>query len=72
MYFEYPYLLWLLVVPALLLGLYVYRERKERLPHLRVSTVTPWTSGGPTVLSLVRHLPEALRLAALCLLIVCG
>ncbi len=71
MYFEYPYLLWLLVVPALLLGLYVYRERKERLPHLRVSTVTPWTSGGPTVLSLVRHLPEALRLAALCLLIVC-
>ena len=71
MYFEYPYLLWLLVLPALLLALYLYRELKERRPHLRVSTITPWKAGGSTVLNIIRHLPEALRLAALCLLIVC-
>ena len=71
MYFEYPYMLWLLLVPALLLALYVYRELKERQPHMRVSTVAPWTSGGKSVLGIVRHLPEALRIAALCLLVVC-
>jgi Ca-activated chloride channel family protein len=71
MYFEYPHLLWLLVLPALLLGLYLFRELKERIPHLRVSTVTPWERGGKSVLGIVRHLPEVLRLATLCLLIVC-
>ena len=71
MYFEYPYLLWLLVLPVLLLALYLYRELKERDPHLRVSTVTPWEAGGKTVLGIIRHLPEALRLITLCLLIVC-
>jgi Ca-activated chloride channel family protein len=71
MYFEYPYLLWLLVLPVLLLALYLYRELKERDPHLRVSTVTPWEAGGKSVLGIVRHLPEALRLIALCLLILC-
>ena len=71
MYFEYPYLLWLLVLPVLLLALYLYREWKERDPHLRVSTVTPWEAGGKSVLGIIRHLPEALRLATLCLLVVC-
>ncbi len=71
MYFEYPYLLWLLALPVLLLALYLYRELKERDPHLRVSTITPWESGGKSVLGIVRHLPEALRLAALCILIFC-
>ena len=71
MFFEYPYLLWLLVLPVLLLALYLYRELKERRPHLRVSTVTPWEKGGKSILGIVRHLPEALRLAALALIIVC-
>ena len=71
MYFEYPYLLWLLAVPVLLLALYLWRELKERRPHLRVSTVTPWKACGSSVLGWIRHLPEALRLAALCLLVVC-
>ena len=71
MYFEYPYLLWLLVLPVLLLALYLYRELKERRPHLRVSTISPWKAGGSTVLDILRHLPEVLRLAALCLIIVC-
>ncbi len=71
MFFEYPYLLWLLAIPVLLLALYLWKELKERRPHLRVSTITPWKAGGSTILGIVRHLPEALRLAALCLLVVC-
>ena len=71
MYFEYPYLLWLLAVPLLLLALYVYREVKGKRPHLRVSTVDPWIAGGKSILDIVRHLPEFLRLAALCLIVVC-
>lgn len=34
MFFEYPSLLWLLVVPVLLLALYIYRELSGRVPHL--------------------------------------
>ena len=70
MFFEYPSLLWLLVVPVLLLALYIYRELSGRVPHLSVSNAAPWLSGGPTILSVLRHLPFAFRLAALCLIIV--
>ena len=41
MNFEYPSLLWLLLVPLLLVALYVYRELAGRRPHLRVSTAAP-------------------------------
>jgi len=70
MFFEYPYLLWLLAVPVLLVLLYLYRELKERRPHLRVSTTAPWKAGGHSVLEIVRHLPFVLRTAALCLVVV--
>ena len=70
MYFEYPYLLWLLALPVLLLALYIYRELSGRRPHLRVSTIVPWKAAGRQALPLVRHLGEALRLAALCLIII--
>ena len=70
MYFEYPYLLWLLAIPLLLLALYVYRELSGRRPHLRVSTIVPWKAAGRQALPLLRHLGEALRLAALCLIII--
>ncbi|MCQ2178064.1 MAG: VWA domain-containing protein [Bacteroidales bacterium] len=70
MFFEYPYLLWLLIVPALLLALYVYRELSGRNPHLRVSSVKPWKSGGSTVLSVVRHIPEALKTVALVMIVI--
>ena len=70
MYFEYPYLLWLLVLPILLLAWYLYKEIKERRPHLRGSSAQPWMNGGRSVRSLVRHLPFALRIAALSLIIV--
>ena len=70
MNFEYPALLWLLAVPLLLVGLYIYRELAERRPHLRVSTAAPWLQGGRSPLAVLRHLPFVLRTAALCLIIV--
>mgnify|MGYP004503946187 FL=1 len=70
MFFEYPYLLWLLLLPLLLTARYFYIELRERRPHLRVSSVRPWTKGGRSVLSVIRHLPFALRIAALSLIIV--
>ena len=42
MYFEYPKLLWLLAVPALMVLHYIYLELSQRHPHLRVSTSVPW------------------------------
>ena len=42
MFFEYPDLLWLLTVPALLVLHYLYVELSGRRPHLRVSVITPW------------------------------
>ena len=41
MYFEYPKLLFLLLVPLLLVAHYLWQELAERKPHLRVSTVRP-------------------------------
>jgi Ca-activated chloride channel family protein len=70
MFFEYPYLLWLLAVPALLILRYVWIEWKDRRAHLRVSALDQWEAGGRSVLEIVRHIPFALRIAALCLLIV--
>ena len=70
MNFEYPLLLWLLVLPLLLVALYVYRELAGRRPHLRVSKAAPWMQGGRSPLAVIRHLPMVLRTAALCLIIV--
>ena len=70
MNFENPALLWLLAIPLLLVGLYVWRELAERRPHLRVSTATPWLQGGRSALGVLRHLPMVLRTAALCLIVV--
>ena len=71
MYFEYPKLLWLLVIPVLLLAHYLWMELSGRRPHLRVPTATPWTLTGTSPLAILRHLPFVLRLAALSLIIVC-
>ena len=70
MFFEYPKLLWLLLVPFLLVLRYLYIELKDRRPHFRVSRATPWKAGGRSVLSFVRHIPFILRTAALCLIVV--
>lgn len=70
MFFEYPALLWLLVIPALLLGRYLYLEIRDRRPHLRVSASAPWKAAGGSVLAWLRHLPFVLREAAIVLIII--
>ena len=70
MFFEYPKLLWLLLVPALLVVHYLWMELAARRPHLRVSTSSPWMRSGTSPLAVLRHLPFLLRTAALVLIIV--
>ena len=70
MYFEYPELLWLMVVPAIMVLHYIYLEIKERHPHLRVSTSVPWTAGGRSVMAYLRHVPFVLRVFALAMIVV--
>ncbi len=70
MFFEYPKLLWLLVIPALLTVHYVYIELSGRRPHLRVSDIRFWKAGGHNVMELVRHLPALLRIVAVSMVII--
>jgi Ca-activated chloride channel family protein len=69
MNFEYPRLLWLLLIPLLLVLHYLYIELKDRRPHLRVSTLTPWKTNGHSVLGVIRHFPFALRTIALVMIV---
>ena len=70
MFFEYPHLLWLLVIPALLIVHYIYLELCGRRPHLRVSDIRYWKAGGKSVLSCLRHAPMLLRTVALSMIII--
>lgn len=70
MFFEYPHLLWLLVIPALLIVHYIYLELCGRRPHLRVSDIRYWKAGGKSVLSYLRHAPMLLWTVALSMIII--
>ncbi len=70
MFFEYPKLLWLLVIPGLLVLHYIYLELAQRHPHLRVSTAVPWLAGGRSYMSVIRHVPFMLRTFALVMIII--
>lgn len=70
MFFEYPHLLWLLVIPALLIVHYIYLGLCGRRPHLRVSDIRYWKAGGKSVLSYLRHAPMLLRTVALSMIII--
>jgi len=70
MFFEYPKLLWLFVIPVLLVLHYIYLELSQRHPHLRVSTSVPWTAGGRSFMAILRHVPFILRIFALSMIIV--
>ena len=70
MFFEYPRLLWLLVIPLLLVLHYIFVELSERRPHLRVSTSVPWTAGRRSFMSVLRHVPFVLRIFALAMIVV--
>lgn len=70
MFLEYPKLLWLLVVPVLLVAHYIYLELAQKHPHLRVSTAVPWLVKKTTTTTSLRHIPFALRIIALTLIII--
>lgn len=70
MFFEYPHLLWLLAIPLLLATLYIYRELKERSPHMRVPAIQPWMASGKSVLAVLRHIPFVLRMVAMVMIII--
>ena len=70
MFFEYPKILWLEIVPILLILHYLYLELAERKPHLRVSTSMPWKLAGGSVLGWMRHFPFVLRILAIVMIII--
>lgn len=70
MFFEYPRLLWLEIIPLLLLLHYIYMELAGRRPHLRVSTIIPWKKQGRSLMTVLRHVPFLLKLSAIALIIV--
>lgn len=70
MYLEYPGLLWLLIIPALLIVHYIWLELAQRHPHLRVSTSVPWKLAGTPFMAWLRHLPFLFRLAAIVLIVI--
>ncbi len=69
MFFEYPKLLWLMLVPVLLVLHYVWLELSGRHPHMRVSSSIPWTVRGTSFMTVLRHFPFLLRIIALALII---
>ena len=69
MFFEYPKLLWLMLIPALLVLHYIWLELSGRHPHLRVSSSVPWTVRGRSFMSVLRHFPFILRIFALVLIV---
>lgn len=70
MFFEYPKLLWLLLLLVPFVAIYLYRELKGLRPYLIVSTLTPWQYKGGGVKKVMRHLPFLLRTIALAAIII--
>lgn len=70
MYFEYPGIFWLLIIPALLIVNYIWQEVSQRHPHLRVSTSIPWKLAGGRSMASMRHVTFLFRIAAIVLIII--
>ena len=70
MFFEYPKLLWLLLIPALLVVHYIYLELAQRHPHLRVSISKPWMVRRHSFMAALRHLPFLFRIFALVMIVI--
>ncbi|MEF9985996.1 MAG: VWA domain-containing protein [Bacteroidales bacterium] len=70
MFFEYPKLLWLLLLLIPVVIIYIYREIKGLRPYLLVSTIAPWQQKSGTIKKIIRHIPFALRVIALTAIIV--
>ena len=65
MFFEYPKLLWLLLIPAVLILIYIYRELTGKNPYFTVSAITPWSAIGGGIKQYIRHIPFILRIIAI-------
>lgn len=70
MFFEYPKLLWLLLLLVPVVAIYIYREVKGLRPYLLVSSIAPWLHGGGGRKKIFRHVPFLLRIIALAAIIV--
>lgn len=70
MYFEYPGIFWLLIIPALLIIHYIWLEVAQRHPHLRVSTSIPWKLAGSRSMASLRHYTFLWRIVAIVLIII--
>jgi Mg-chelatase subunit ChlD len=70
MFFEYPKLLWLLVLLLGVVAIYIYREVKGLKPYFLVSSITPWQYKGGGFKKFLRHIPFVLRTIALAAIIV--
>ena len=69
MFFEYPQLLWLLIVPGLMVLHYLWLELAKRHPHMRVSTSVPWLVHRTPFMAVLRHVPFVLRTFALVMIV---
>ena len=70
MFFEYPNLLWLLLLLVPVIAVYIYREIKGLTPYMLVSSIQPWQYRGGAVKKILRHFPFIFRLVAIAAIIV--
>lgn len=70
MFFEYPHLLWLLLLLIPVVALYIYRQIKGLEPYMLVSSIAPWQYRGGGLKKFLRHVPFVLRVVALAAIIV--
>lgn len=70
MFFEYPDLLWLLLLLIPVVALYIYREVKGLTPYMLVSSISPWQHKGGGLKKILRHFPFLLRVVAIAAIIV--
>ena len=65
MFFEYPALLWLLLLLFPIVAIYIYREYKGLRPWLKVSTIMPLSTMGGGIRRALRHIPFILTCVAI-------
>ena len=65
MFFEYPALLWLLLLLFPIVAIYIYREYKGLRPWLKVSTIMPLSTKGGGIRRALRRIPFILTCVAI-------
>ena len=70
MFFEYPKLLWLEIIPFLLILHYLYLEFCARRPHIRIPVMLPLKQGRFSFMACMRHVPAILKILAIVMIII--